>query len=724
MALGDVIARLSVQLGLETAAFEKGATIAEKRMAQTQRKFEKIGKSMVGFGSKLSIGLTAPLIAFGVSATKAAAESRQALGQVEAALASMGPVAGKTSKQLQDMAKQLQATSTFDDDDILVKVTANMLTFGNITGDAFDKAQQAAIDLSARLGQDLQSSTIMLGKALNDPVKGLSALSRVGISFTETQKETIKSMAEAGNVAGAQALMLEELQKQYGGAAQAARDAVPGSDANDKWREFQETVGEALLTAFERIEPALNRVLSIFNNMSPEMQTMAVAGLAIAAALGPVLMVVGALLPVLTALGPVLTAIRIGMLLIAANPIILGLAAVIGGIYLVWKNWDKIEPIIVGVYNAVKTWIVDKLGAVWDFVKGAITAYFSLYTTLGRFAVDAVKFLYQGVKTWMLDKLGAVWKTVTDKIDTVKNAFFLLYDAVVGNSYIPDMVDGIAAHMGRLDKAMVDPAKSATKKAGEAFRDLASDTKALMDQLFPQFARLMQMRDNVALIERARKAGLLSDDVASEADFRARKSTGNSPLDVKAANDNTPLFSNQQITKSIQQVEERLGLAADKTKSNTVRIAKSFKDMADDTIGALRRMSDAIKGGGFLDILEGIIGLGMQLGSIGAFGKTIQGNINKSVPGFAGGVRNFGGGLAVVGERGPELVSLQRGSNVFSNSESRAMMGGRSEVQIIPSPYFDVVVDGRVQQAAPGIAGAGAQLASASARHSQTRRLA
>lgn len=108
---------------------------------------------------------------------------------------------------------------------ILKDVTANLLTSGNVAGPVFDRAQKAILDLSARLGGDLQSATLMVGKALNDPVKGLSALRRTGIQFTKQQEDQIKAMAAVGDTAGAHAIMLAELKKQFGGAAQAAAEA-------------------------------------------------------------------------------------------------------------------------------------------------------------------------------------------------------------------------------------------------------------------------------------------------------------------------------------------------------------------------------------------------------------------------------------------------------------------------------------------------------------------
>ena len=107
----------------------------------------------------------------------------------------------------------------------------------------FDRAELASVNLSARLGQDLQSSAIQVGKALNDPIKGVTALQRVGVSFTAQQREQIKAMVEAGNVAGAQGIILGELEKQFGGAAEAQRKATPGADVQQQWRTFQEAIG-------------------------------------------------------------------------------------------------------------------------------------------------------------------------------------------------------------------------------------------------------------------------------------------------------------------------------------------------------------------------------------------------------------------------------------------------------------------------------------------------
>jgi hypothetical protein len=115
-------------------------------------------------------------------------------------------------------------------------------------------------------------------------------------------------------------------------------------------------------------------------------------------------------------------------LAIAGGPLTL-LAAAVTAAYLVWQNWDKIAPIVKAMYEAVKTWLVDKLGTVFEWVKA--------------------------------------------KVKLVGDAFYTLWDRVVGHSYIPDMVDAIGQHIGRLQGNMVDASEDATLSTAQNFSNMA-----------------------------------------------------------------------------------------------------------------------------------------------------------------------------------------------------------------------------------------------------------
>jgi hypothetical protein len=97
-------------------------------------------------------------------------------------------------------------------------------------------------------------------------------------------------------------------------------------------------------------------------------------------------------------------------------------------------------------------------------------------------AINAVRNMVTEIANWVGAKLNAVWDSVKAKIDTVKTAFHGMYDAVVGHSYVPDMVKGIGESIAQLQQLMVDPSLSATQKVGAAFQSLAGLVGSLFGQ--------------------------------------------------------------------------------------------------------------------------------------------------------------------------------------------------------------------------------------------------
>lgn len=174
-----------------------------------------------------------------------AREARKAAAQTAAVLRSMGRTEAPAG--IDKMLDQLSRMSGIDDDE-LRQMTNVMLTFGQVTGSTFTKANRLALDLSVAFGKDLQSSAVMVGKALNDPAKGLTALSRIGVSFTKQQQDQVKAMTAAGDVAGAQKIILRELEKQVGGSAKAQADGI--GKMSTAWGNLKESIGDALMDSF------------------------------------------------------------------------------------------------------------------------------------------------------------------------------------------------------------------------------------------------------------------------------------------------------------------------------------------------------------------------------------------------------------------------------------------------------------------------------------------
>jgi hypothetical protein len=194
-----------------------------------------------------------------------ASEFQSIFAQTEAVVKSTGMAAGLTAQQIADMANAMSAssgTSIFADDAILGAQNV-LATFAQIQGTNFGDATQSILDISQAMGTDLQSSALQVGKALNDPVAGISALSRVGVSFTDSQKAMIEAMVETGDVAGAQKIILAELNKEFGGSAAAAVDTYAGQQAvlAAQFADIQQTLGEALLPVLVRFGSYASEVL-------------------------------------------------------------------------------------------------------------------------------------------------------------------------------------------------------------------------------------------------------------------------------------------------------------------------------------------------------------------------------------------------------------------------------------------------------------------------------
>ena len=219
----------------------------QRGLTGVQRGITGIGASMRSVAG-LATGLHAKLLTLGVGVTfaasiRAAGEQIKAEKKLEAVLKATGHAAGKTSEEIRKLASERQGLTNFGDE-ATIAAAGMLATFKEIKGDLFDGALIAAQDLSAVMDQDLKSSIVQIGKALNDPIRGVTALQRVGVAFTKSQKDQIKAMAEAGDLMGAQKIILGELESEFGGAAAGMAD--PFIQFGNMFGDVMENVGFAL----------------------------------------------------------------------------------------------------------------------------------------------------------------------------------------------------------------------------------------------------------------------------------------------------------------------------------------------------------------------------------------------------------------------------------------------------------------------------------------------
>jgi len=217
-----------------------------------------LGASVVKLG-KLAVtafaALGAGAVAFGKKFIDAYVASERAANRLENTLKQTGYAAGFTSVELRKQASELQKL-TGASDDAIVSTQAMLAATGQIKGDAFRRATVAALDLATALqttGQDaisVEETARMLGRALADPVRGMTQLTRMGIILSETQREGIKAMAESGQAAQAQAALLDILEQRYGGASQAVNKNIRGlALLKETVGDIQETIGGAILNS-------------------------------------------------------------------------------------------------------------------------------------------------------------------------------------------------------------------------------------------------------------------------------------------------------------------------------------------------------------------------------------------------------------------------------------------------------------------------------------------
>lgn len=193
-------------------------------------------------------------------------EQEKSVAMLNQTLKSTGNAARLSSRELQGLASRLQKLTGIGDETIL-SMQGILLTFTQIKGDIFKDATKAVLDVSVAMGQDLKQSAIQVGKALNDPRIGVSALSRVGIQFSDVQKKMIKNFADTNQIAKAQRIILSELEMQFGGTA----DNLDTTSAafnrlSAAWGDFLESGGGKLAPFLVDLADGMTGVLETANN--------------------------------------------------------------------------------------------------------------------------------------------------------------------------------------------------------------------------------------------------------------------------------------------------------------------------------------------------------------------------------------------------------------------------------------------------------------------------
>ena len=159
---------------------------------------------------------------------KAGARAESQFLKLNAILKATGNAAGQTATDIEVLAESI-GKNTLASVQGARDAAGVLLTFKSISGETFGEVLRLSQDLAAVGFGSIQTAAIQLGKALEEPEIGLSSLRRVGVSFTEQQKEQIKVLSLTGQQAKAQALILKALDEQVGGAGAGAAGGLAGA---------------------------------------------------------------------------------------------------------------------------------------------------------------------------------------------------------------------------------------------------------------------------------------------------------------------------------------------------------------------------------------------------------------------------------------------------------------------------------------------------------------
>ena len=235
----------------------KAVITAEDRASATLANF---GRKAGGIGNTVKKGLKlaavgiaaagAAAIAFGVSSVKSYQESENAIAQLNAVLKSTRGIAKVSAKSAISLANSLQKVTRYSDEQVL-SAENMLLTFTKISKDVFPDTTKAVLDMSTAMGTDLKSTAIQVGKAMQDPVRGVTALQRVGVRLSDSQKELVKNLVATGKTAEAQKIILKELQTEFGGSAEAAGKTFAGQldILKNQFDEVKESIGKTIVDA-------------------------------------------------------------------------------------------------------------------------------------------------------------------------------------------------------------------------------------------------------------------------------------------------------------------------------------------------------------------------------------------------------------------------------------------------------------------------------------------
>jgi hypothetical protein len=432
-------------------------------------------------------GIATQVTSFASDSIAAARDTQQLMASTQQTIDTMGNAAGRSAQQVADLATSLSdaaGKSLFGDDQ--VQQSENLLlTFGEIKGAVFDSATALSVDLAAALGGAPKDQAMMLGKALNDPIHGMTALGKAGLTFSEEQKAAIAAMQESGDMAGAQAIIIAELNKQVGGQAEAQAKAAGGMV------QFKARLGEVGETLASALLPVLDSLAGVLlDTVAPALETAATwLSANLPAAIATASAVIDQIIAVFTQAGD-------------------GGGQFADVLSFLGETWDSLSEIVgdavrliqatvVPAFQTIAQFLSDHseqiktiLGAAWTIIKAVIDTALTLIKGVLKTALQLISGDWAGAWETIKLTLSKVWDNIKvivgAALTILKTELSLAWDAIknVASSAWDALATTVSSAWEGIKKAVTDKINEVEAAVKALPTALAAVGQAIVDAIW------------------------------------------------------------------------------------------------------------------------------------------------------------------------------------------------------------------------------------------------
>lgn len=415
--MADADFNVKAIISAQTSQFEKGLKNAQSSINTMSKSIEGVQKLLKNAFSVVGIGMSIKAVAdFGKSCVQSATQAQKAFNILDNTVRATGADAWTSIGELENASKSLSDSTNYSVTEIQ-KMQSVLLGFTNITGEAFDGASEAVLDMATVMGMDLTSAVQTIGKALDDPITGLDSLRRQGFKFTDEQKAELGQLVKNGKQYEAQKIILDTLATSYGGAAAAGQDSF--ARQRHAVENFQDTLGGKLIPVMQVFAQNNANMINSLTKLISELDFTPLVN--IITNLSNIFN--SAFNNIKESFKNVKTNVKEFISAFNFEPVIKILDVVLGSVFkLVSESKSRFSEMKETVNGAIKN-ISEKLiefsnspvmTKIVDFVNTAVNAFWFLY--------DEVKDLFSEISKFITDKVIEVWNKIKELFENSQTA--------------------------------------------------------------------------------------------------------------------------------------------------------------------------------------------------------------------------------------------------------------------------------------------------------------